>query len=90
MAQTFFPDSQKSIKIAASQTPPENCHPVNTNYVISIGTEMWGSTPHSVLKVQMEYDGKLSGRRSPSYPIGTDDYERVQKAIQKLISIEEI
>lgn len=86
MAKIFFPDADKSIKVAASQFPTENCHPINTNYVISIGTEMWGSTPHHVLKVQMEYDGKLSGRRSPSYPMGTDDYKRVQKAISELIS----
>ena len=81
MAQTFFPDNDKSIRVLASKP-----HPDNTNYVISVGTEMWGSEPHKVLKIQMEYDKKLSGRRSPSYPIGTDNFIRVQNAVESLLT----
>lgn len=40
---------------------------------------------HSVIKVQMMYDGKVAGRRSPSYPIESDDYCRAFDAIQSLI-----
>ena len=81
MAQTYFPEADKIIKVSAS-----NPHPQDTYYIISVGTEMWGSEPHKVIKIQMEYDGKLSGRRSPSYPIDSDDFERVQKAVNKLLS----
>lgn len=77
MAQTFFP--KVSVRIPAS--PPHE----NAEYVISIGTEMWGFEPQQVIKVQMAYDGKISGRRSPSYPVGTEDYTRVNAEIEKLI-----
>lgn len=80
MAQTFFPFPEKVIRIVAS--PPHE----DAEYVVSIGTEMWGSTPQTVVKVQMAYGGKTSGRRSPSYPIGTDDYKKVNEAIQELLS----
>lgn len=33
----------------------------------------------------MQYGADLQGRKSPSYPLGTDDYERVHRAIQRLI-----
>lgn len=72
---------QKSIMVKASHP-----HPDNTEYKVSLGTEFWGSYPATVIKIQMVYDGKIEGRRSPSYPIGTDDYERVNVAIQKLMS----
>ena len=79
MAQTFFPE--KSILVPAS--PPHK----NAEYVISIGTEMWGSEPQKVIKVQMAYNGKISGRRSPSYPVNTNDYLEVNKVIQELNSL---
>jgi hypothetical protein len=34
----------------------------------------------------MVYEGKISGRRSPSYPIGTDDFQRVMTKVNELIS----
>ena len=77
MAKTFYP--RKSVLIPAS--PP---HPENTEYKISSGLEHWGDENHDVLKVQMVYNGTVSGRRSPSYPIGTDDFERVTNELQKL------
>lgn len=80
MAKTFFPKTDKVKRIKAS-APHENAE-----YVVSVGVEMWGSTPHEVIKVQMAYDGKISGRRSPSYPLGTDDYKEVNKAIEELLS----
>lgn len=77
MAQTFFPS--KSVYIPASSP-----HPANTEYKISKGLERWEGGNHEILKVQMVYDGVVAGRRSPSYPIGTDDFERVTKELQKL------
>jgi hypothetical protein len=34
----------------------------------------------------MVYDGKISGRRSPSYPTGTDDFQRVMTQVNELLS----
>lgn len=80
MAKTYFADSSKTIRIPASA--PHH----NAEYVISVGDEIWEDGAHKVVKVQMAYGGKISGRRSPSYPIGTDDYLRVHEAIKKLLA----
>ncbi|MEA2110872.1 MAG: hypothetical protein U9P71_02365 [Campylobacterota bacterium] len=67
MAKTFFPNDKQTILVDAS-----NPHPKNTQYKISIGLEYWGNLNHEVVKVQMVYEGKISGRKSPSYPIGIE------------------
>jgi len=82
MAQTFFPEA--SILVPAS--PP---HPENTEYKVSIGLEQWDESHHHVIKVQMVYDSIVAGRRSPSFPIGTDDLSRVIKAIEELYKREQ-
>jgi hypothetical protein len=51
---------------------------------VSIGAEDWNGRHVDVIKVQMVYDGRVSGRRSPSYPIDTDDYEQVHAAVLEL------
>ena len=79
MAKTFYP--RKSVLIPAS--PP---HPANTEYKISSGLEHWGDGNHDVLKVQMVYNGEVSGRRSPSYPLGTDDFQRVTTKLAEMIA----
>ncbi len=77
--RTFYPRN-------AIQIPASKPHPDGTVYRISIGDEEWdGGVFHSVIKVQMMYNGKVAGRKSPSYPVGTDDYKRVSEAIQQLI-----
>lgn len=59
-------------------------------YRVSIGVEHWGdgptSVPQTVEKIQMVYGGVVSGRRSPSYPAGSDDLQRVYEAMLKLRS----
>ena len=77
MARVFYP--RKSISVPASVP-----HPAGTEYKISIGDEEWDGYFHTVIKVQMVYDGKVAGRKSPSYPIGTDDAQRVAEAIRQL------
>ena len=77
MSRVFFP--KKSITIPASSP-----HPTGTEYKISIGNEEWDSKFLDVIKVQMVYNGKVAGRKVPSYPIESDDAERVFKAIQAL------
>lgn len=77
--RTFYP--RNAIRIPASEP-----HPKGTEYKISIGDEEWeGGVFHSVIKVQMVYDGKVAGRKSPSYPVGTNDYKRVSDAIRRLM-----
>ncbi|MFH5181867.1 hypothetical protein ACHHV8_04090 [Paenibacillus sp. TAB 01] len=77
MAKTFYPKTYIMV-------PASSPHPENTEYKVSIGEEIWGDKAHQVVKVQMVYNGEIAGRRSPSYPIGTDDLKRVQSAIDTL------
>ncbi|MGR5061125.1 hypothetical protein ACPV3O_22980 [Vibrio rotiferianus] len=81
MAKTFFPHADKVAYVDASAP-----HPENTQYKISIGTEVWDDENHEVVKIQMVYDGAIAGRRSPSYPLGTDDYQRVNTKLQELVA----
>lgn len=81
MAKTFFPHTNKTAYLKASSP-----HPKNTQYKISIGLETWGDQNHEVVKIQMVYDGEIAGRRSPSYPIGTDDFQRVTNRTEELIA----
>jgi 2,4-dienoyl-CoA reductase-like NADH-dependent reductase (Old Yellow Enzyme family) len=76
-AETFFP--QLSEMIPAS--PP---HPPGTGYQISIGLEQWGSSYIPVIKIQMVYKGKVVDR-GPSYPLGSEDPQKVNTAITELL-----
>ncbi len=78
MAKTFFPHTYAEVNASAP-------HPRNTKYKISIGTEVWGNANHEVVKIQMVYDGKIAGRRSPSYPVNTDDYKNVMNKVEELL-----
>lgn len=81
MAKTFFPHADKTALVEASAP-----HPENTQYKVSIGTEVWGEQNHEVTKIQMVYDGAVAGRRSPSFPLGTDDLQRVINKANDLIA----
>jgi len=81
MAKTFFPHSNKVAFVDASAP-----HPDNTQYKISIGSEVWGGDNHEVVKIQMVYNGTIAGRRSPSFPLGTDDFQRVTTKTDELIA----
>jgi hypothetical protein len=78
MAKIFYPE--ESILVEASKP-----HPPNTQYKVSLGVEDWGDNFVPVIKVQMIYDGIVSGRRSPSFPTGTDDLYRVNQASEQLL-----
>ena len=78
MAKVYFP--LRYIDVPAS--PPHEGNPV---YRVSKGVEHWADgTPHHVYKVQMVYNGAVAGRRSPSYPEGSDDLERVLDALRQI------
>lgn len=79
MARTFFPEIYEQVQAS----PP---HPEGAFYRVSIGLEQWEADEYvPVIKVQMVYDGKVFGRKAPSYPMGTDDYARVNKTIEDLV-----
>lgn len=80
MARTFFPE--KSIDVPASEP-----HPPNTFYRVSVGSEQWGDIFTKVIKIQMVYDGVVSGRRSPSYPSASNDFNLVCDAFKKITSL---
>lgn len=75
MAKVFFPRDYILVNTKSLK------HPQNTQYKVSIGYEDWNGNHVEVIKVQMVYDGVVAGRRSPSYPLDTDDYDLVHKAV---------
>jgi len=63
-------------------SPP---HPHGASYRVSIGLEYWeNGPPHRVEKIQMAYQGKVSGRRPPSYPADSADHDNVAAALSRL------
>ena len=81
MPNTFYP--KKSLLVDASAP-----HPKNTQYKVSIGEEDWGGKTQTVIKVQLVYNGKVAGRKAPSYPYGSDDADRVAEAMEKIGSVD--
>ncbi len=80
MTKIYFPI--RSIDVPAS--PPHSNDPA---YRVSYGMEHWDDgSAHYVYKVQMTYKGIVAGRKSPSYPDGTDDLERVCGAFLEIIT----
>ena len=78
MGRTFYPRASKYVEAS-------DPHPEGTEYKVSVGDEDWEGRYHSVVKIQMMYNGKVAGRKSPSYPIASDDYARVASAIAELL-----
>ncbi len=76
-AETFFPQMTETI-------PASHPHPPNTNYRISIGLEQTSTGFLPVVKVEMECNGKMLGH-PPYFPLGSDDYERVNNTIEELL-----
>lgn len=78
MTKVFFPTSFEDVPASAPHAP-------NTSYRVARGIEHWGEgESENVYKVQMVYDGVVSGRRSPSFPDGTDDFDRVLEAMKRV------
>lgn len=76
--QVYFPI--RFIDVPAS--PP---HDPTTSYRVSTGREHWGDGHFAeVEKIQMVYRGRVSGRRSPSFPIGSADWAAVNGALEQL------
>lgn len=77
MPNTFYP--KRSVLLPASKP-----HPENTQYKVSIGEEDWDGELQTVIKIQLVYNGKIAGRKAPSYPYNSDDAERVAEAVAKI------
>ncbi len=75
--QTFFPQVSEIIEAS----PP---HPPGTGYQISVGLEERESNFMPVVKIQMVYDGIVTDT-GPSFPLGSEDHDRVNKAIGELL-----
>lgn len=58
-------------------------HGNGEEYYVAVGKEHWGNKDAVVLKIQMSYDHKRSGRKSVSYPIdpgnASKDWEKCVK-----------
>jgi len=76
--ETFFPQLTETIPAS----PP---HPPGTNYRMSVGWEQIAAEFSPVVKVEMEFKGKVLGQ-IPCFPFGSDDYERISGAIAELLS----
>ncbi len=76
-AESFFPQLSKTVPAS----PP---HPPETDYQISIGLEQWDASFIPVVKVRMVDAGKIMDR-GPSFPLGSEDHQKVNKAISELL-----
>lgn len=86
MANTFFPAVSTFVKASTGYNASGNdYHPANTEYKVSIGYEINdGDDDCLVMKVQICYDGKIAGRRSASFPFGSDDWNNVKQAMDQV------
>lgn len=76
--KTFHP--VQSVLVDASSP-----HPAGTKYKVSIGNEFFDDMPRTVLVIQMVYGDRVEGRKSPAFPMGTDDFLRVKQAADRLL-----
>lgn len=79
MSKTFFPELYELI-------PASEPYLSGTKYKVSVGLEKWDDKYVPVTKVQMVFDGIISGAKSPSYPLGTEDHLKVARAIDRLVA----
>lgn len=79
MSKTFFPELYELIPASEPYSP-------GTEYKVSVGIEKWDDRYVPVTKVQMVFDGTISGAKSPSYPLGTEDHLKVARAVDRLIA----
>jgi 2,4-dienoyl-CoA reductase-like NADH-dependent reductase (Old Yellow Enzyme family) len=75
--ESFFPQISKTIPAS----PP---HPPGTEYQISIGLEQWKASFIPVIKIQLIDEGKMVDR-DPSFPLSSEDPQKVAKAISELL-----
>ena len=79
MSKTFFPELYELIPASEPYSP-------GTEYKVSVGLEKWDDQYVPVTKVQMVFDGTISGAKSPSYPLGAEDHLKVARAVDRLVA----
>ena len=78
MPVAFYPTVYQDV-------PASQPHPPGTTYRVSVGWENWGGEKAEyVQKIQMAYDGNVTGRKVPSFPDDSDDFERVCVALEEV------
>ena len=75
--ESFFPQVSETVPAG----PP---HPPGTGYHVSIGLERWDAGFIPVIKVQMVQDENIVDR-GPSFPLGSVDHQKVNKALTDLL-----
>jgi len=78
MAKTFFPKASTFIPFSKNE---------EYQYKISVGIEYWGGNEdegYDVLKIQIAHQEAVQGRKSPSFPLDTDDFEIVMREAKAL------
>jgi len=75
--ESFFPQMSKTVPAS----PP---HPPGTGYQISIGLQQQDAGFIPVVKIQMVYEKKIMDR-GPAFPLGSEDHQKVNKAISELL-----
>lgn len=76
-AESFFPQLSETV-------PASRPYPPGTAYQISIGLEQWDSAFIPVIKIQLAREEKIMDR-SPSFPLGSEDHQKVHRAIKTLL-----
>jgi len=75
--ESFFPQISKTV-------PASLPHPPGTGYQVSIGLEQWDASFIPVVKIQIVQGEKILDR-GPSFPLGSEDHQKVNKAISELL-----
>jgi hypothetical protein len=76
--KTFFPIRHTDVAATGTVNGPDAC------YRVAYGVEHRGGEPAFVFKVLVCSGGRISGRLAPSFPPGSDDFERVARAMAEL------
>ena len=72
------------------RVPASKPHNQTAKYFVAIGLEDWERDgENTVIKLQMEYDGKRQGRKVPSYTVSeedvsSEDWDNISKAVEKV------
>lgn len=77
-AQSFFPQATESVPAS----PP---HPAGAGYIVSFGLQETASGFLPMVKTHLAYPGDDT-ERCPLYPLGSDDYHRVCRAVSDLMA----
>jgi 2,4-dienoyl-CoA reductase-like NADH-dependent reductase (Old Yellow Enzyme family) len=82
--QRFFPSTYELIHAS----PP---YPPDTFYKVSVGleaSEVWDPNYVPVVKIEIVINGQVQENLNPSFPLNSDDCQRVSQTVKKLLGSE--